>query len=161
MRLLKIAIWAILAAAPVAALAQVPPSGMPGIVVAGSVSDASIPNPAKEFINKYYPGQSVSSVKKNFVRTEYDVVLVNGVEIEFNGKGKVSSIEAPDGTVLPQEVVKALLPAKAVKHLADNGLNGYVEEISIDRRGYEIGLLLDNPDEVLFDVAGEFVAFDY
>ena len=160
MKILKIMALAALALAPAAASAQVPPSGNPGIVVAGSVNDSSIPQEAKNFIAKYYPGQSVVSVEKNFIRSEYDVRLVNGVDIEFNGKGKVRDIEAPNGTVLPDAVVKALLPEKAYRHLADNGLKGQVNEISIGRGGYEVSLLIDNPDEVVYDVVGEFVAFD-
>jgi len=140
--------------------AQVAPSGKPGIVKAGSVADASIPQGAKDFINKYYPGQSIVSVDNNFIRTEYDVSLLNGVDIEFNGKGKVRKIEAPDGTVLPDNVVRNMLPAKAYRHLSENGLAGYVEEISLDRRGYEVSLLLDNIEEVNYAADGEFIKFD-
>lgn len=160
MKFLKTTILAVLALLPAAAFAQVAPSGNPGIVVAGSVNDAAVPQAAKDFINKYYPGQSIASVEKNFLRTEYDVRLVNGVDIEFDGKGKVCTIEAPGGTVLPQAVVKALLPAKAYKHLSENGLDGYVEALSVDRRGYEVELMLENPDEVNYTIAGEFVEFD-
>ena len=160
MKFLKIAIIAMLAAAPAAASAQVAPSGNPGIAVAGTVNDSDIPQGAKDFIAKYYPGQAVASVEKNFVRTEYDVRLVNGVDIEFSGKGKVRSIEAPGHTVLPDEVVKGLLPDKAYRHLKDNGLAGYVDEISLDRRGFEVSLLLDNPDEANYTIAGEFISFD-
>lgn len=161
MKFLKIAIIAMLAAAPAAVSAQVAPGGNPGIAVAGSVNDSDIPQAAKDFIAKFYPGQAVASVEKNFIRTEYDVRLVNGVEIEFNGKGKVSSIEAPGNTVLPDNVVQGLLPAKAYKHLKDSGFAGYVDEISLDRRGYEVGLLIDNPDEANYTVEGEFISFDY
>ncbi|MDE6541428.1 MAG: PepSY-like domain-containing protein [Muribaculaceae bacterium] len=161
MKLIRLAIMAVLALAPaVAARAQVAPSGNPGIVVAGSVNDSDLPQAAKDFINKFYPGRTIASVQKNFLRTEYDVRLLNGVELEFNGKGKVTTIEAPGGTVLPDAVVKALLPHKAYRHLADNGLNGYVEEISLDRRGYEVGLLLENPDEVVYTIEGNFLNFD-
>lgn len=160
MKFLKIAIIALLAAAPAAVSAQVAPSGNPGIAVAGTVNDSTLPKAAKDFIAKYYPGQAVASVEKNFIRTEYDVRLVNGVDIEFTGKGKVSSIEAPGNTVLPDEVVKGLLPHKAYKHLKDNGLAGYVDEISLDRRGYEVSLLIENPDEANYTIEGEFISFD-
>lgn len=160
MKLLKIMAIVAAAIAPAVAFAQVAPSGNPGIVVAGSADESAIPNEAKSFIAKYYPGQSVVSVEKNFIRTEYDVRLSNGVDIEFNSKGKVRDIEAPGSTVLPDAVVKALLPAKAYKHLADNGLKGQVDEISVRRTGYEVSLLIDNPDEVVYDIAGEFVSFD-
>lgn len=160
MKLIRLALVAFMAAAAGAAVAQVQPGGMPGIAVAGSVDDSSMPRDAREFIGKYYPGVAVASVEKNFVRTEYDVRLVNGVEIEFNGKGRVRSIEAPGATVLPDAVVRALLPHKAYKHLSDNGLAGYVEEISIDRRGIEVDLLLENPDDVVYTLTGELVEMD-
>ncbi|MBJ2184402.1 MAG: hypothetical protein JFR38_07855 [Muribaculaceae bacterium] len=160
MKLFKIALLAAVVAAPAAAWAQVPPSGMPGIAVAGSVNDNSLPASAREFISKYYPGQSPASVEKNFIRNDYDVRLVNGVEMEFNSKGSLSSIEAPDGTVLPDAVVKALLPDKAYRHLVENGLAGYVDEIELGRRGFEVGLLLPDPDEVVYTIEGEFISFD-
>lgn len=62
MKFLKTTILAVLALLPAAAFAQVAPSGNPGIVVAGSVNDAAVPQAAKDFINKYYPGQSLSLI---------------------------------------------------------------------------------------------------
>lgn len=161
MKLLKIALLAAAIAAPAMMNAQVaPPVGGPGIAIAGTVDYSALPKAAGEFIAKYYPGQGVMRLEKNFLRTEYDVRLVNGVEIEFTGKGKVASIEAPGNTVLPEEVVKAILPAKAYKHLKDSNLVLYVDEISVDRRGYDVGLIVNNPDEVVYSIEGEFVAFD-
>ena len=161
MKISKLILAAAIAAVPALASAQVPPTGgNPGIVVAGSVNDSAIPQSAKDFMNKYYPGVSISRVEKNYLPAEYDVRLANGVEIEFNAKGRLKSIEAPAGTVLPDNVVKGILPAKSYKHLSDMGFAGYVDEISVDRRGYEVSLLLENPDEVVYTVTGEFVSFD-
>lgn len=160
MKLIRLALIAALMAAPAVAGAQVIPQGGPGIAVAGSVSDSSLPKDAKDFIAKHYADVKVASIEKNFLRTEYDVRLVNGVEIEFDGKGRFESISAPSGTVLAEEVVKGILPHKAYQHLKDNNLAGYVDEIDRDGRGFDVGLMLENPDEATYTIVGDFVEFD-
>lgn len=160
MKILRLALVALIAAASLSAAAQVLPQGGPGIAIAGSEPESALPKEAKEFIKKHYPDAKIASIEKNFLRTEYDVRLVNGVEIEFNGRGRFESIKAPGATVLPEEIVKALLPHKAYQHLKDNNLAGYVDEIDRDGRGYDVGLILENPDEVTYTIVGDFVEFD-
>ncbi|MDE6270846.1 MAG: PepSY-like domain-containing protein, partial [Muribaculaceae bacterium] len=160
MKLLKLALIAAALGAPAVASAQVMPQGGPGIAVAASVDQSTLPKDAKDFIARHYPDAKVASIEKNFLRTEYDVRPTNGVEIEFNGKGHFRQISAPRGTVLPEAVVKAILPHKAYQHLKDNNLAGYVDEIDRDGRGYDVGLILETPDEVTYTIVGEFVEFD-
>lgn len=160
MNSLKKALVAVLLTASAIVSAQVIPQGGPGIAIAGSVDESSLPKDAKDFITTQYPGVKIAAIEKNFLRTEYDVRLANGVEVEFNAKGKFGSISAPEGTVLPEAVVKAILPHKAYRHLKDNNLAGYVDEIDRDGRGFEVGFMLENPDEATYTIVGEFVEFD-
>lgn len=161
MKLLKLTLIAAVLSAPLAVSAQVIPHGGPGVAVAASVGQSNLPKDAQDFISKHYPDAKIVSIEKNFLRTEYDVRLNNGVEIEFNGKGNFKKIDAPRGTVLPEAVVKSILPHKAFKHLQDNNLAGYVDEIDRDGRGFDVGLILESPDEATYTIVGEFVEFDY
>lgn len=127
-------------AAPMACEAQQPQYGGPGIAVAGSTDAASLPDAAKKFLDKHYKHVATSKVEKEYVDGSYEVDLANGVEIDFNSAGRITSIEAPDnGAALDENVVKDILPHKAFQELKKVGQNKNVEEIDFkDGKLYEV-----------------------
>ncbi len=132
----------------------------PGIVMSGSSNYSSLPKDARYFIDKHFKGVGVSKCEQYFAKGIYEVELANGVDIEFNTKGKVMEIDAPDNALLPVALVKDLLPGKAFKRLQDAGLTARVESIEFDKRGkaVEVELSIPDPDTYVFDINGEFIA---
>lgn len=162
----------LIAAAAVAAIsltgfnanAQAPQFGSsPGIVMAGSQDVSKLPGKAKKFINKHFKDVSVAKCEQNFVKDEYDVELANGVDIEFNSKGEVMEIDAPDNYYLAPQVAKDLLHDSAFAHLEKNGLTSKVESIEYKRgRAVEVTVDVPNPapDTYIYSVEGVFVGTD-
>lgn len=132
----------------------------PGIVMAGSQNYSSLPKDARHFIDKHFKGVGVSSCERYYAKGRYEVELNNGIDIEFDIKGKVKEIDAPDGAMLPVALVKDVLPGKAFKRLQDAGVVSRVESIEFDKKGkaVEVELSIPEPDTYIFDINGEFIA---
>ncbi len=61
-----------------------------------SLNRSDLPQEAQEFLSTYFPKGKVSMIKVDkhlFKKTDYDVKLVNGTKIEFNNKGKWTSVD--------------------------------------------------------------------
>lgn len=149
-----------LALLPAAASAQLPQGG-PGIAVAGSVNPSELPQKAQQFLTKYYPQQKCASLVKDFTDNEYELRMADGTEVTFFADGRIDDIEAPEGKILPLEVIRAILPEKSVRHLNDNGYLGMVDEIDYKPTGYKVSLTTDAPDDITYSVSGEVVEIDY
>lgn len=132
----------------------------PGIAMAGSQYYSSLPADARSFIDRHYKGVTVVKCEKYFAKGKYEVELANGVDIDFNAKGKVLEIDAPDGRVLAASVVKDLIHSKSYKYLEEAGMTGNVEAIDLDNRGrvVEVELSIPEPDVYVFDIDGNFIA---
>ncbi|MCM1110448.1 MAG: PepSY-like domain-containing protein [Clostridium sp.] len=135
--------------------------GGPGIAVAGSTDVSQLPSKAKSFIDKHFKGVAVRSCEKYFAKGKYEVELSNGVDLEFNTKGEIVEIDAPDNMVLLSSVVKDFLPKKAYERLEKDGMAGSVESIEF-RKGkvYEVDLRIPGPDTYLFTPEGIFIAIE-
>ncbi len=84
----------------------------------------------------------------------YDVKLANGVDMDFNVAGQLTSIEASDDAApLSEKVVKDVLPSKAFKELKKLHLQKNVEEIEFKNgRVYEIDTRTVSENEYSFDI---------
>lgn len=145
------------------AVAQVPVinGGAPGIAVAGSADYSQLPEKAKKFIDKHFKNVGVQKCEKYFAKGKYEVELRNGIDLEFNTKGELVEIDAPDNTVLPVAVVKDFMPRKAYERLEKDGLTGMVEAIELNRgKVYEVELNIPSPDTYVFDLGGAFIAIE-
>lgn len=145
------------------AVAQVPlgNGGNPGIVMSGSANYSQLPEKAQAFIEKHFKNIGVQTCEKFFAKGKYEVELRNGVDLEFNTKGDLIEIDAPGNTVLPEAVVKDVMPRKAYERLAKDGLTGMVESIELNRgRVYEVELSIQDPDTYVFDIDGVFMAIE-
>lgn len=140
---------------PVSAAAQSQSYGnMPGIAVAGSTSQANLPELAKEFINKHYKNVSISKVEREFLDNSYEVELANGVEIDFNAAGELTSIDTSDeGAPLSEKVVKDILPHKAYKELKKLQQEKNVDEIEFNQGHlYEVSARSVHEDKYSYDI---------
>lgn len=133
----------------------------PGIVMSGSANYNKYPQSAKNFINKFFKGVPVAKAERFFARHSYEVELANGVDIEFDMKGNVKEIDAPDNTYLAENVVKEVLPAKSYKQLKAKGMAGLVESIDFHRgKVVKVELGIPSPDTFVFDIDGNFLVIE-
>lgn len=135
--------------------------GGPGIVTSVSATPQQLPKAAQEFLQTYYSRVMVGPINHNVVKDMYNVELGNGVNVTFTADGKVDDIQSPGTEPLYSPAVKAVLPAKAYKHLEDAGL---LEEVTGIKnavgKGLRVQLLNAMPPEMLFDVNGLFIIVD-
>lgn len=105
-----------------------------------------LPDGAKTFLNSSYKGVEVVSVTKedDWFRPDYNVVLSNGIFLEFSYSGSLKKIEAKKGTIAP-----ALIP-EGIRKFVDRYYpgTGYVE-YEVGRKDYEV--TLSNRLELKFD----------
>lgn len=145
--------------------AQVPDhmiqGGNPGIVMAGSQKYSQLPDKAKHFIDKHFKDVGVYKCEKYFAKGQYEVELRNGVDIEFNLKGEVTEIDAPDRTYLASSVVKDVLPKKSFTRLENQGLASKIESIEFKKgKAIEVEVDVPDPDTFIFDIDGNFIAIE-
>ncbi|MDE6345078.1 MAG: PepSY-like domain-containing protein [Muribaculaceae bacterium] len=133
--------------------------GNPGIVISGSQDYDGMPEKAKHFISKHFSGVGISKCEKYFAKGKYEVELANGVDMEFNTKGELTEIDAPDNAFLAPSIVKELLHRSAYSHLEKDGLDSKVESIEFNRgKAVEVELGIPDPDTYVFDIDGNFIA---
>ncbi|MDE5650518.1 MAG: PepSY-like domain-containing protein [Duncaniella sp.] len=133
----------------------------PGVVMAGSQNYSQLPGKARHFIEKHFKDVGVAKCEKFFARSEYEVELVNGIDIEFNLKGDITEIDAPGQTYLPVAVVKDVMPHKSFTRLEKDGLTSKVESIEFSKgKVYEVEVGINDPDTFIFDVDGNFIAIE-
>lgn len=109
----------------------------------------AMPVNAQTFLIENFADSPVSYAVKEF--NEYDVILVNGAEIEFNGKGEWKKVDMNHG-IVPAGVL-ATLPAPISAFLTTSFANVPVEKV---KKGfwpaYEVELL--NGIELEFNSKG-------
>lgn len=145
------------------AVAQVPMNygGNPGIVMAGSADYSQLPKKAQAFIEKHFKNVGVRTCEKYYAKGKFEVELQNGIDLEFNTKGELVEIDAPDNSLLPVTVVKDVMPRKAYERLEKDGYSGNVESIELNRgKVYEVDLNIPGPDTYVFDIDGVFLAIE-
>lgn len=81
------------------------------ILFAGMIiPESQLPQAAKDFINKAFTGVKISVVEKETIG--YDVVLSNGMTVEFNNKGEWRNIDSNYNpipfSVLPENVANVI-----------------------------------------------------
>lgn len=117
-----------------------------------------LPGKANTFITAKFKTAKVVKVSKvndNLTKKEFEVILDNGIKIEFDKDGNWVEIEAvEDDQAIPSEFV----PEKILAYLAINYPGLGVNSIEIEDDGYEIELT-DGTD-LDFDLQGNFVKVD-
>lgn len=116
-----------------------------------------LPAQAVATLNKYFSKVKVNHIKidkKTFGGADYDVVLTNGTEIEFDSDGNWKEIDCGMNKV-PQGFV---LPA-IVNHVKKYYKGESIVAIEKDRNKYEVELT--DGSELEFDRAGNFRRADH
>lgn len=114
-----------------------------------------LPTEAKTMLKKYFPRLKVNHVKvdKDMLSTEYEVILSDGTEVDFNKNGDWKSIDRGQ-TAIPDALV--LKPIRDYVAKAYPGQK--IVDMEKDHKGYEV--TLSRGLELKFDTAGVFKKID-
>lgn len=116
-----------------------------------AVSD--LPMAARSFITEFLPNDEVVRVIKEVStnNTEYDVKFRSGLEVEFDAAGNWIDVDAPKGQAIPAGIV----PIEIQSYIDTNYNATAVNEISVNRFGYELELV--NGLDLYFDLDYKFI----
>ena len=120
------------------------------------VLPAQLPMPITSFIQQNFPGQTISFAKKDLEITgwQYDVVLADGTQIDFDTDEMWDKIQSSMTNPVPTQ----LIPAPIVTHLQANFPDAMVLKIDKERNGYEIELA--NGLELRYNEQGALMEMD-
>lgn len=125
------------------------------IAVYAQAGTNTLPAKAQAFITANFKGQNIANLKTGTKLTgiEYEVLLANGTEIEFDSNGNWEDIDGNRNN-LPQSVVP-----KAIAGYITKNFNGQsVQQIEKKRTGYEVEL--SSGIDLDFDANGNFIRID-
>ena len=120
------------------------------------VLPTELPVPITTFIQQNFPGQTISFAKKDLEITgwQYDVVLADGTQIDFDTDEMWDKIQSSMTNPVPTQ----LIPAPIVTHLQANFPDAMVLKIDKERNGYEIELA--NGLELRYNEQGALMEMD-
>lgn len=100
------------------------------------VTFSQLPAPAQTFINTNYPDEKISYATKDddFILPDYNVMLANGVKIQFEHSGALEKIESRIG--IPEDLVPFQIRDYVKMHYPD----AIFVEYEIGKRSYEVKL---------------------
>lgn len=121
-----------------------------------AVTADELPVAARQFLVESFPGVEISFAKSEteWFCTEYKVVLVDGIVVEFDGRGRWTDIDCKYGVEVPDR----LIPQPILDHVAKHFPEARVLKLERDRREYEVEL--DNRFELKFDRSFRLIDFD-
>ena len=95
-----------------------------------------LPAAAQNFINTHYSGEKISyaTVDDDFIRPDYNVMLANGVKIQFEHGGALEKIEARTG--IPTDILPYQIKDYVNAHYPD----ALFIEYEVGRHSYEVKL---------------------
>jgi len=118
------------------------------------VQESELSAPAKAYLTTHFNGVAVARIVKDRddLVNEYEVVLANGVKLEFTEAGVVTSLKST--SQLPDSVI----PASLLAYSKANYPTAVITEWELDVNDQEIQL--SNGLELKFSLTGEFLRID-
>ncbi len=115
-----------------------------------------LPQPAREFLNNYFPDNKVSyaRMERDFAEVKYEVVLVDGSSIEFRRNGEWKEVDCKYSTSMPEGLVPQFLEQAVAKRYPE----AKIVKIERDMRYYNIEL--SNDLDMRFDLKGNLLEID-
>ena len=100
------------------------------------VTFAQLPAAAQAFINSNYPDEKISyaTVDDDLILPDYNVMLANGVKIQFEHNGSLEKIESRAG--VPENLIPFQIKDYVKLHYPDALFIGY----EVGRKSYEVKL---------------------
>ena len=120
------------------------------------VAPAQLPGAITAFIQQNFPNQAITFAQKDLEITgwQYDVVLADGTQIEFDTDQMWDKIQCP----MTNPVPAVLIPAPIMSYLQGNFPGVMIQKIDKDSFGYEVELA--NGLELKFNQAGALMEMD-
>ena len=120
------------------------------------VAPAQLPGTITAFIQQNFPNQAITFAQKDLEITgwQYDVVLADGTQIEFDTDQMWDKIQCP----MTNPVPAVLIPAPIMAYLQGNFPGVMIQKIDKDSFGYEVELA--NGLELKFNQAGALMEMD-
>ena len=120
------------------------------------VAPAQLPGVITAFIQQNFPNQAITFAQKDLEITgwQYDVVLADGTQIEFDTDQMWDKIQCP----MTNPVPAVLIPAPIMSYLQGNFPGVMIQKIDKDSFGYEVELA--NGLELKFNQAGALMEMD-
>jgi len=120
------------------------------------VLPAQLPADITSFIQQNFPGQTISFANKDLEITgwQYDVVLADGTQIDFDTDHMWDKIQCP----MTNPVPLPLIPPAITAHLRSQFPDAILLKIDKERYGYEIELA--NGLELKFNKQGALMEVD-
>lgn len=115
-----------------------------------------LPEISRTFISTYFSEVEISHIKiqKNlFILKNYDVILTDGTNIEFNKSGEWVEIDGHKAAI-PSAVIPTPILSYVQTHFAGR------EIVSIEKEWREYDITLDNGLELTFDLKGNIKDID-
>ena len=112
------------------------------------------PQEIEAFVNTYFPNNAILKITKDVSdnMSTYDVTLAGNIELEFNSKKEITSIESR--TKLPD----SLIPASIRSYVTTNYPQNYIVSWELEDTHQQVEL--DNGVELEFTMSGEFIRVD-
>ncbi len=113
---------------------------------------AQLPQKAKDFVSQHFAKTTIQSTSSEIEhnRTEFEVKLANGVEIEFDDKGNWHSVDGNNN-----DIPTDFIDSKIVSYVKTNFPNDAITQVDIDPNDIEVELKSDT--ELKFDRKGNFI----
>lgn len=121
-----------------------------------SIAPADLPRAAQLYIEKNFGKNKVHHAKvdaKLLGSKEYDVILKDGTELEFDSNGALTEIDCG-----VKEVPSKIVPAAIADYVKRYFPGQKIHSMEIKSSGYEVDL--GNGVEIKFDNAGNFKRVD-
>jgi len=115
-----------------------------------------LPANSREFLTKWFSDATIAHIKiekKLMGGNEYEVLLTNGVDIEFDKEGEWKEIDG-NGLLLPEEI----LPSVITNQLQTSYPGHSILKMEKKIRGWEV--TLNNRLELTFDKSGTLIDID-
>lgn len=116
-----------------------------------------LPAAAKTFITTHFPSAQVSHIKIDSHFTggnDYDVVLTDGTEIDFDSRGNLEDIDCGRNGQVPD----AIVPQRIRDYVSNTYPGQKIIKYDVKRKGYEVELR--SGLEIEFDANGNFKRVD-
>lgn len=116
----------------------------------------TLPTPALNTIGKNFKAKvSLIKIDKTLGHVnDYEVILTDGTEVEFDAKGNLKSVDTPNNKSVPESLIPKAITAFVQKAHKGQKIVG----IDIDSKGYDVEL--SNGIEIEFDHNGVFKKYD-
>lgn len=119
------------------------------------ITFAQLPEKGKNFIQTYFKSDKVRYVilDDDYLSKEYEVVLANGIKIEFDGKGNWKEIDGKRN-----KIPTAFFPEKITAYVKKSFPHTNIIKIEKNKYSYEVEL--SNGLDIDFDSKGNFKRID-